>query len=125
MSAVPNELPMRSLAGRVSSSAVASRTVAIGAAAVTTQKTARQPKVAIMRLPVSGARIGDIAEHQHQQRHQPRGFGAGVQVAHDGARHHHARASAEPLDEAEADQPFDVGASAEPTPPIANSASPR
>ena len=49
------------------------------------------------------------AEHQHQQRHQPRRFGAGVQVAHDGARHHHAGAGAEPLQEAEGDQPFDVG----------------
>ena len=47
------------------------------------------------------------AEHQHQQRHQPRRFRAGVQVAHDGARHHHAGAGAEPLDEAEGDQPFD------------------
>ena len=47
------------------------------------------------------------AEHQHQQRHQPRGFGAGVQIAHDGARHHHAGAGAEALDEAEGDQPFD------------------
>ena len=46
-------------------------------------------------------------KHQHQQRHQLGGLSAGVQVAHDGARHRHAGAGAKALQEAEGDQPFD------------------
>ncbi len=48
------------------------------------------------------------AEHQHQQRHQPRRLNAGVHVAHDGARHHHAGRTADALQEAEGDQRLDI-----------------
>ena len=49
------------------------------------------------------------AEHQHDQRHQPRRVRARMQVAHDRARDGHAGAGADALDEAGDDQPFDRG----------------
>ena len=94
------------------SSDVASRTVASSAA--TGDHPEHGTPAESLDDQAAGQRRQDRrhAEHQHQQRHQPRRFGAGVQVAHDGARHHHAGAGAEPLDEAEGDQPFDASAPA-------------
>jgi len=48
------------------------------------------------------------AHYQHQQGHQARGFVAGVQVAHDGARNHHPGARPERLHRAKANQYFNA-----------------
>ncbi|MNV52486.1 hypothetical protein D3C71_1445830 [compost metagenome] len=51
---------------------------------------------------------GRHAEHQDQQRHQPRCIGARVQVAHHGTRYGHARRRAQTLQKAQGHQGFDV-----------------
>ena len=52
---------------------------------------------------------GRDAEHQREQRHHARRLGPGVQVAHHGARHHHAGAGAQALHKAPGHQALDVG----------------
>ena len=51
---------------------------------------------------------GRDAEHQHQQRHQPRCVAAGVEVAHHSARNGHAGRSAQPLQQAPGQQRFNA-----------------